>query len=230
MKRNTIFIAIIAILGSFYACEKDNLSDYAPNASLMGEIRDIETGELVEQDIINGSKIHFIELGWENPPTQTMVIKNDGTYQNDLMFAGDYKIIMNKGNYTNQDTLDFKMKKGQNTLSFQVTPYIRISNVDIKLRDGKIIAKFKMRQTTSDFVKSIALFAHSDISVSFNINTSRVIQTFDGYATDEEYQIVMDLSKEGVIKSGKSYYFRVGALSNAGEAKYNYAPAINVDL
>ena len=43
---------------------------------------DIETGELVEQDIIDGAQIEFIEHGFENPETQYMVIKNNGTYRN----------------------------------------------------------------------------------------------------------------------------------------------------
>lgn len=230
MKRNIIFIAVIILLGSFYACEKDNLGDYAPNASLSGEIRDIETGELIQQDIIDGSKLYFIELGWDNAPLQSMVIKNNGTFQNDLMFAGNYKMIMNRGNFVNQDTIDYKMKKGKNSINLEVTPYIRISDVDIKFRDGKIIAKFKMRQTTADVVKSIALFAHPDISVGFPINTAKVVQELNAYATEKEYEIIMDVEKENAIKRGNSYYFRIGALSNAGEAKYNYAAPINVDL
>ncbi|MFR2070645.1 MAG: DUF3823 domain-containing protein [Bacteroides nordii] len=96
MKATFYLLTIIFFSICFVACEKDNL-DIAPNATFGGEIRDMETGELVEQEIIRGSQIYFIELGWDNPPVQAMAVKNDGTFQNNLMFAGDYKIILNKG-------------------------------------------------------------------------------------------------------------------------------------
>lgn len=229
MKKNLTIIAMLVLFGIFYSCEKDNL-DYAPDASFSGEIRDLETGELVQQDILEGAKIYFIELGWNNPPVQSMVFKNDGTFQNNLMFSGDYKIIMNKGNYIPQDTIRYQMKKGANTHTFEVIPYIRITDTDIKFRDGKIVAKFKMQQTTSEPVKAISLFAHPDISVGYRIQTASVTYELNTIAEDVEYEIVMDINNYNKISTGNSYYFRIGALSGASEAKYNYAPAVNVDL
>lgn len=229
MKKNLTIIALLAFLGIFSSCEKDNL-DYAPNASFSGEIRDLETGELVQQDILEGSKIYFIEQGWDNPPVQAMVFKNDGTFQNNLMFSGDYKIIMNKGNYIPLDTIRHQLKKGSNTHTFEVIPYIRITDTDIKFRDGKVIAKFKMQQTTGNPVKAISLFAHPDISVGYRIQTANVTYEINAVAEDTEYEISMDISKYDKISRGNSYYFRIGALSSAAEAKYNYAPAMNVDL
>jgi len=37
------------------------------------------------------------------------------------MFAGDYKIILNKGNYIPQDTIDFRINKGKNYKVFEVS-------------------------------------------------------------------------------------------------------------
>lgn len=229
MKKNLIIAIAFIFLGIFSSCEKDNL-DIAPNATFSGEIRDLETGELVQQDILEGSKIYFIELGWDNAPVQSMVFKNDGTFRNDLMFSGDYKIIMNKGNFIPQDTIRYQMKKGANTHTFEVLPYIRITDTDIKFRDGKIIAKFKMQQMTSDVIKAISLFVHPDISVGYRIQTASVTYQLNTNAEDAEYEIVMDISNYSKISRGNSYYFRIGALSNAPEAKYNYAPPVNVDL
>ncbi len=220
---------MLIVLGLFSSCEKDNLN-YAPNASFSGEIRDLETGELLPQDILEGSKIYFIELGWNNPPVQSMVFKNDGTFRNDLMFAGDYKIILNKGNYVPLDTLLYQMKPGANTQLFEVVPYVRIKDADIKFRDGKVIAKFKMQQNSNNPIKAISLFAHPDISVGYRIQTASVTYELNTNAQDSEYEITMDISNYSQIKTGNSYYFRIGALSSAAEAKYNYSPAINVDL
>ena len=50
-----------------HSCELDNYD--GPDATLSGRIIDKETGELVEQDIIRGTQIEFIEHGYDNPLT-----------------------------------------------------------------------------------------------------------------------------------------------------------------
>ena len=192
MKATFYLLTIIFFSICFVACEKDNL-DIAPNATFGGEIRDMETGELVEQEIIRGSQIYFIALGWDNPPVQAMAVKNDGTFQNNLMFAGDYKIILNKGN--------------------------------------KVVAKFSLQQYTVDPVKTIALFAHTESHVSSNIQTAKVSSEINTAVSPlTEYELSMDLSQTTGIEREHSYFFRIGALSSTSEAKYNYSPAVEIDL
>lgn len=53
---------------------KDNLE--GPDAIFAGELRDRKTGELIQQEISDGSRVYFIEQGWgDNPPVQNMVVK-----------------------------------------------------------------------------------------------------------------------------------------------------------
>ena len=217
MKATFYLLTIIFFSICFVACEKDNL-DIAPNATFGGEIRDMETGELVEQEIIRGSQIYFIELGWDNPPVQAMAVKNDGTFQNNLMFAGDYKIILNKGNYIPQDTIDFRINKGKNYKVFEVLPYIRIVNPDIRYKGNKVVAKFSLQQYTVD-------------PVSSNIQTAKVSSEINTAVSPlTEYELSMDLSQTTGIEREHSYFFRIGALSSTSEAKYNYSPAVEIDL
>ena len=230
MKATFYLLTIIFFSICFVACEKDNL-DIAPNATFGGEIRDMETGELVEQEIIRGSQIYFIELGWDNPPVQAMAVKNDGTFQNNLMFAGDYKIILNKGNYIPQDTIDFRINKGKNYKVFEVLPYIRIVNPDIRYKGNKVVAKFSLQQYTVDPVNTIALFAHTESHVSSNIQTAKVSSEINiAVSPLTEYELSMDLSQTTGIEREHSYFFRIGALSSTSEAKYNYSPAVEIDL
>ena len=42
-----------------------------------------------------------------------------------MIFSGDYKIILNRGNYVPLDTLDMKIKPGKNYQVFEVNPYLR---------------------------------------------------------------------------------------------------------
>ena len=44
-----------------YSCEKDNLE--GPDAIFAGELRDRKTGELIQQEISDGSRVYFIEQG-----------------------------------------------------------------------------------------------------------------------------------------------------------------------
>lgn len=88
MKRN-LFISgiVLAAIMLITSCEKDNFD--GPDATFSGEIRDKKTGELIPQEISDGSRIYYIEQGWENPSVQNMVIKKDGTFNNSLMFSGN---------------------------------------------------------------------------------------------------------------------------------------------
>ena len=62
IKLNMIWMMVSLI--AFMSCELDNYD--MPNAALFGSIVDAETGELLEQDIINGTQIEYIELGFDD--------------------------------------------------------------------------------------------------------------------------------------------------------------------
>ena len=226
MKKNIlILMSCFAVI--FTSCEKDNLD--GPDAQINGNIIDIATGELVEQDIINGSMVYYIELGFSNPPTQSMNIKNDGTYRNDLMFSGEYQFILNKGNFSPLDTIWNTVKAGSNKMDFKVLPYIRIKNMEIKEEDGIVTANFKIQQTTSTTVQKIALFAHSDITVGNSINIGYIEQKInDNVSENTLFTLILDVKNNSRIKKGRECYFRVGALSNSLEAKYNYSPPVKI--
>lgn len=228
MKTVFYFLTMMFFSICFIACEKDNLEDIAPNASFEGEFRDAETGELVGQEIRNGSRVYFIELGWPNPPVQSLPVKSDGTFMNKFMFAGDYKIILDKGNYVPLDTINYKMSKGKNREVFKVTPYIRVIDPVIELVGNEVVAKFKLKQNTSDDVGAVYFLMHTDAQVSYYINSgwNRII--FDRTVSpSEEHEIRLDVSK---YKKGQNYFFRLGAGSKASEARYNYGPIVKIAL
>src|SRR5690554_4274096 len=117
------------VLGS---CELDQLDNYdGPNATISGGIYDYQTGELVEQDIINGMQIEYVEHGFDNPQTQYMVVKNDGTYRNNLMFSGTYTIQPVRGNFVPVEAQEIEVS-GDTRHDFEVQPYIRVRNVEIQ--------------------------------------------------------------------------------------------------
>ena len=231
MKRNLFISSIVlAAMMLITSCEKDNFD--GPDATFSGEIRDKKTGELIPQEISDGSRIYYIEQGWENPSVQTMVIKKDGTFNNSLMFSGNYKIILNRGNFVAQDTIDMKIHPGDNFKVFEVVPYLRIIEPEIQLKDRVVTAKFKLEQVTSNKVYRVSLFAYSHIDVSSKLNlVNKTIELNRAIADGEEFQLSINLDEySSTLLSGKSYYFRIGAQSQGSETKYNYATAVKLNL
>ena len=65
MKRVIFLIALLAGALLATSCELDNYD--GPDASISGGIYDVQTGELIPQDIIQGSVIEYTEDGYGNP-------------------------------------------------------------------------------------------------------------------------------------------------------------------
>lgn len=225
-----LYAFILCLSFTFFSCEKDNLD--GPNATFSGELRDKKTGELIPQEPSDGSRVYYIEQGWDNPPVQNFVIKRDGTFNNSLMFSGNYKVIMNRGNYVPLDTIDMEIRNGKNHKIFEVNPYLRILEPEITKVDRQIIAKFKLEQVTSNQVSRVSFFAHSHIDVSNKLSIVNITQEVNRSIQDgEQFTLVINLDEHSsTLVEGKSYYFRIGAQSHGNETKYNYGQSVKIDI
>ena len=151
------------------SCEKDNYD--APDSSIFGSFIDEETGELVEQDIYNGTVIEYLEEGYST--IETMIVKNDGTYRNNLMFSGNYTMTPVRGNFEPLDPRQVRVK-GATQVDFLVKPYLRLEDVVI-YRNGDVIrASFTLVQTGFDKVRTIGLFVFPEPTVGYQMNTVKV--------------------------------------------------------
>jgi hypothetical protein len=222
-------ILLVTGLLSLASCKKDNYD--APDAGLYGNVFDSETGELVQQDIIGGTQIQFIEHGYDPYEIQTMVIKNDGTYANSLMFANTYSVQPVRGNFVEVPSQDVEVR-GQTKLDFQVKPYIRIKDVSITKSGSVITATFKLQQTVVNNVRKIGLYVHADSRVGEPMRLAATEQDINAVTNPATvYTLQLDVNAySSLLKAGKDHYFRVGALIDAGEAKLNYAPVVKIPL
>ena len=228
LKRHLIFSLIIAS-ATFSSCELDNYDE--PNASISGGIYDYETKELVRQDIVSGAQIEYIEHGYNNPETQFQIIKSDGTYMNTLMFANTYTMHLLRGNFVPIEEQEIVVK-GNTVLNFDVQPYIRVKNSKIEKVGNKIVASFNIQQTVSNTVQRIGLYAHSQDYVGVNSRAVAVEQDLNVVTNESTvYTLEIDLeANKNELKPGKQYYFIIGALINASEAKLNYAAPIRITI
>ena len=242
MKINKLLI-IFASLLLLSGCDMFKIDNFeTPNASLRGGMKDATTGNLVETDIQNGSAIRAFEIGYPDG-VQTWVVKQSGEFQNDMVFAGKYRLEFRDCNFYPFEVAEFEIKKGKNNHDFQVTPYIRIRDVSITRQGNEIVATFKLQAGASQVrLSAVRLFAFSDMYVGEMVKygiTGPAYQQFNPAATIDEnitYTLKIDIpsNKNEFFKyTNKNYYFRVGALasvSGVGTVRYNYAPLVVIAL
>ncbi len=229
MKTNVVFYTAFVLSLLLSSCELLNYD--GPDAQFHGAIIDEETGDTIPQDIIDGSTIDYIELGYNTPEIQRLIFKVDGTFRNNLMFSGEYLMIPTRGNFFSPDTVDITIRKGDNNYDFRVRPYARINNVSIQTMTASdkeyLVVKFTIDPVASVAVKSIML------SVDKNPNVGRRLHEFffeknigTSVDPDQIQTLWMPLSN---FTTGTKYYVRVGALMDLPEAKYNWNKAIRID-
>jgi hypothetical protein len=235
-------IAVVCLFTLLQSCEKDNFE--APAASFFGAIKDSIGGGLVETELINGSQIEVFEKGgYATPVSQKWLIKNNGEFRNNLVFANTYDINLANGNFFPYRVNDVEIKPGQNQRDFQVVPYIRIKNCVIThdKAANKIVATFSLEAGKSRVkAKAIRLYAFTDIyvgeNVKFNTTGTGFTQSFSPSKIIDAttYTLSIDLAaNSSLLKPGRNYYFRVGALadvSGVGTVRHNFAPYVKIAL
>ena len=117
--------------------ELDNMDGH--NAQVEGKFIDSKTGDVVyagmaAQVVSNwwgsstnptGGIFQIYEKGWDAETAQTWYCKNNGTYKNTLVWAGDYYMKTTDANFLPVE-IPFTLKEGKNVVDFTVTPYARV--------------------------------------------------------------------------------------------------------
>ena len=226
------FILLSIFVSTFFlSCELDNLP--GPDAGLFGSVIDADTGALVEQDIIRGGELQLWEQGYENVTPQTMNYKVDGTFKDSKLFANTYKVIPLRTNFQPIDTILVDIK-GQTQLDLSGIPYIRILNPSITKSGNIVTATFSLEQTLFGNVSKIGLYAGADSNVGEPIRLARAEQNINNPVfplnPQQVYTLTIDVNSQIDLREGNLYYFRIGALYDAPNARFNYAPAIAIQL
>jgi hypothetical protein len=231
MNKIKYIIILIASLGSLVSCELDEMQ--GPNAGLYGSIIDDTTGELIEQDIIRGGELEIREQGFENVSPQTLNYKVDGTYADTKLFANKYKVFPLLTNFHPIDTMLVDIN-GQTKLDLVVSPYIRILNPSITLTGNVVTATFSLEQTGFGNVSKIGLYAGADASVGEPVRVVKAEKNIDAPVNPlnpiETYTLSINADNEQDLKIGHLYFFRIGALYDTANARFNYATAVEIQL
>ena len=212
-------------------CLGDNYDQ--PDSALYGQVIDMETGEVVLQDIgASGSVIDVLETGYANATARTLNFKTDGSYRDNNFFKGYYTVSATRANFVPVDE-ELIHLSGETEYVFEVQPYCRISvkSLALDLEKQRINASFTVECTTTDPLAQVALFCDQSKHVSFSINNSGIrdcrVNVGRALLVPETFSIRMPLT---TLDDDADYWFRIGALSSVAEARWNYAEAVKIHI
>ncbi len=258
MKTLKYIIAGFIALASFSSCELFEMDNFdGPNAQVTGALIDKATNQTMQleasQAVVGGywdwgswswvniyDKVGAIvveEKGWKGTEEQDWLVRYDGTYTNNLVFAADYKVSMKKlpCYELEEGKTNITLAEGENTVNFEVTPFARIKDLAFSYDETtkKLVAKFKVElgdPTKANFISKIAFAANIQKFVgasSFNlaqndpgasITGGLDMQTWQMVTInpDQEYTLEIDTNPEGpnaeLFKYEREIFIRVGAL------------------
>jgi len=202
----------------------------APDAQFYGSVIDIDTDQPIQQDKVNGSMIHYVELGLTYQMIQQMPFETDGTFRDNLFFSGKYEVEATRGNFYPTEPKIIEIH-GKTEHVFRTRPYIRINDVELTYDEvrGRMTAEFTLDQVSTNKVESIHLMADRNAGTSFYLQSAMKTAVVDEVvAPTQKFSLTLPTTN---FVSGKDYYFRVAAMiSGIPEAKHNYSAPVKFTM
>lgn len=249
MKKTLSIISFILALTAVTSCDwftLDNQDGW--DAKVEGALIDSKTGEPVqsEQQTLNtyqgyGTSLSVIEKGWDAEDVQYWNVKSNGTYVNKLVFAGDYTMDTKNANFVS-DPVNFTLKKGNNTVNFTVTPFMRVLNPKVSYDPAakKIVATCTVEGglPAIQMATEVRLCCFTDRFVSNRFNNcsrdagaSVKMVKADGATLVTISIDTQSAANANEFKYKRAHYVRIAALgshpSNAYN-RYNYSPVFKI--
>ncbi len=246
--KNLLYLLFGAALFSLASCQKiDNWSE--PGARLYGNIVDSYTGTNLAMDN-NDWQIRIIDRSWEkmNPGTvaqyQTLAVMKDGVYNNAKLFSGTYDMLPYDGPFWPVDTVKGVILDKETQQDFKVTPYLQLSNFTATLVGtgltltctvkAPLITGLPNLYEVKPFLSLTTFCGNSNyINIAeYNNLRKQINRTWAAELTNLKLPAATDAITYTMgplpVKSGYTYYVRVGANVNALSRRYNYSPIVKV--
>jgi hypothetical protein len=225
---------VIPILTLFAATVLSSCFEYdnyeGPQETLKGKIVDPEGNPLwVESG--DGIRIKLMDYGWsDNPSELYLKVKMDGTYVNTKVFESTYDIVAEgpfvplvrvdeEGNIVSDKTKKGVKVKGTTVVDFTVEPFLKTTWVGEPVldSDGMLTVKFTVERGTDDpdfqlSVFDMGLFVGTTRYVGENnYDKDRSVKITDSKKATSALGQTVELTTPVALKSGNTYYVRVGA-------------------
>lgn len=237
--KNILYIVLAVLMMSVTSCmEVDNWAE--PNVRAHGRIIDSYTGEnlLTAQ---GDWGIRIWERTWTQsaPTSQSLNVMQDGSYNNNKLFAGTYDMLPYGGPFWPVDTIQDVSFNGTTELNFTVTPYLILDGFEASLNGLKLTLTCQLRAPIREGLPNL-LEVKPFLSLSQFCGATNFIDLAD--YSNKRLQINQswvdkygDVETSSVIhigplpvKAGYTYYVRLGANVNDANRKYNYSEIIKI--
>lgn len=246
--KNILYLMLGAALLSLASCQKiDNWDE--PAARLYGNVIDKYTGTNLMMDN-NDWQIRIIDRTWEkkNPGTvaqyQSLAVMKDGVYNNSKLFSGTYDMLPYDGPFWPVDTVKAVVLDKETQQDFTVTPYLQLTNFIATLTGtnltltcivkAPIITGLPNLYEVKPFLSLTTFCGNSNyINIAeYNNLRKQINKTWAAELTNLKLPAASDAISYTMgplpVKSGYTYYVRVGANVNALSRRYNYSEIVKV--
>ncbi len=202
----------------------------APHQTLSGSLIDTETGEAIPSQAPNGLRIRLYDQQYTDPQPIDFWGTQEGTFTNNRLFAGDYKLIADNGGFYPLDTVLISLPV-EGDLTIEATPYLRIS-AEATASNGNIIVSYTIAESKPNESQIVekGVFVNSTHYVDMNnfVNDN----PFTDLSSVDDAETTQGTITDTItgLEAGNTYYLRVGASSDNIGSHYNYSKVIKVEL
>ncbi len=242
MKNYNILFVIIGILLLMASCELDNFDE--PSAALYGTILDNNGDPLQTTQGGGNMKLKMEELSWAGGDSTISIIprnlnvKQDGTYENNKLFNGEYRITPIEGPFfPYSENGEIVNVSGSTKYDFSVIPYLNVEWViEPYLNDSAFIrASIRFTRNSHD---SIPMPDLNDCQLYISTTQYSGRNNYDDQlaaapievTNDKEGTTIQLITGRAIKYVGATYYVRAGVSCKDQYKKYNYTDIKKVEV
>lgn len=233
MKKLLYSLCALCLVIGFNSCDYDNYDE--PDKRFSGRIIDSTTGENFIMTS-KGLELRMFEISWSDTPSPRSInVKDDGTFNNNKLFGGTYMVLPTNGAFWPADTVLVELKGDHTVQDFTVTPYLKLKIVDHKLEGTKLILSGKIDAPITKglpkiidiqpFVAITKFVGDANISEYSDKNKIEINRDFSSGVGNETFTITVP-----DLKSGRTFYVRLGARVDDSFKKHNFSEIIEVKV
>jgi hypothetical protein len=232
-------VGCLAFLFCFSCTAIDNYD--SPDARLSGRIIDQTTGE----NFLGEAGIRMWEISWDSlPQPRDLAVMQDGTYNNTKLFKGTYDMQAYNGAHWPAERITGIKLANSTVQDFEVIPYIKVVDVKWKLDGLDLTLSCKLEAPITEGLPEVWEI-RPFVSLTQFCNTGSRIDEYnkDEYRTNvsknwadiaassgSKTSIEFSIPKVLPLKSGRTFYVRLGARVRDIYSKYNYSEIFEVKV
>lgn len=229
--KKILFSAFLAVIlcsiGSLQSCSLDNYEE--PSATLTGALIDSETNANVPCQYQNGSRIRLYEFyngAWATQPND-FYTRQDGTFTNQAIFPAKYRVEV-EGPFETPAPVEMEIS-GTKELKIQVLPFLRLTASATAAGSSVNMTATVAKTSNKHNIKAVEFYCGVTPYVDKSTFNSKKEMDLTGKTDAEIVSTTFSASFDG-LTSGKTYYFRVGALGENSGNYYNYSTVMEVKI